>query len=102
MGSPLPMKTTCERRRSSSVRRRTASTACSTISCALRLRPNGNLPVAQNGQPIGQPACEELQSGPRPEQRCTTHSTDSPPPSHNTLLVVTPPAPCTPRTDPTD
>src|SRR5579859_6456563 len=86
----MPMKTTCDSLRPSLVTRRAASIACSSISCARRLRPNGNLPVAQNGHPTGQPACDEMQSVVRSAYRITTASTVWPPSSSNSVLVVSP------------
>ena len=38
---------------------RAAATTCSTISPADRLRVRPACPVAQNGQPIPQPACDD-------------------------------------------
>ena len=61
IGSPMPMKTqwsTFDMRRKCS--------AWSTISHAVRLRPNFIAPVAQNVHVSGQPDCEDTQSEWRP------------------------------------
>ncbi len=63
IGSPMPMNTQWS---SSSMRRRCS--AWSTISSALRLRPNFIWPVAQNVQVSGQPDCELRQIERRPSR----------------------------------
>mmetsp|Transcript_34580 Transcript_34580/g.107963 ORF Transcript_34580/g.107963 Transcript_34580/m.107963 type:complete len:283 (+) Transcript_34580:658-1506(+) len=57
-GSPMPMKTTLWM----SLRTVRASRTCSRISPASRLRMRPNVPVAQNWQPMRQPAWDDRQS----------------------------------------
>ena len=63
IGSPMPMKTQWS---TSSMRRKCS--AWSTISDAVRLRPNFIVPVAQNVQVSGQPDCEDTHSERRPSR----------------------------------
>jgi hypothetical protein len=70
-GSPIPMKTTLLRRvgppaRSPSRAAAAARRTCSTISAVDRLRVSPCCPVAQNGQAMPQPACEDTHSVVRP------------------------------------
>jgi hypothetical protein len=63
-GSPIPMKTMLLTRPgppgiSFRASARAPATTCSTISAVDRLRVSPAWPVAQNGQFIPQPACEE-------------------------------------------
>ncbi len=60
----MPMNTTFDTRPGppgtwSRASARAPATTCSTISAVDRLRVSPACPVAQNGQPIPQPACEE-------------------------------------------
>ncbi len=61
----MPMKTTLDTRPvppaiSSRARERAPARTCSTISAVDRLRVRPAWPVAQNGQFMPQPACEEM------------------------------------------
>ncbi len=53
----MPMKTTLERRRGAAAR--TATITCSRTSPTSSWRVNPAWPVAQNVQPMAQPACDE-------------------------------------------
>ena len=66
-GSPIPMKT---RWPNGSLRRKWST--WSTISDAVRFRPNAIWPVAQKVQVSGQPDCDETQTERRPSQRIRT------------------------------
>ena len=58
-GSPIPMNTTFETRRPRPRAAADARTTCSTISPVVRCRVKPAWPVAQNPQPIAQPAWVE-------------------------------------------
>ena len=90
-GSPMPMKTTCDTR---AVVTCWARTTCSTISPASRWRSKPACPVAQNVQPIAQPAWDDTQTVARSPVRMSTVSTCAPSPVCQSHLVVNSSSPC--------
>ena len=74
----MPMNTTCDTRTGVSC---CARTTCSTISPASRWRSKPAWPVAQNVQPIAQPACDETHTVARSALRISTVSTCAPSPA---------------------
>ena len=89
-GSPIPMNTTLLTRRPPSRARRAARTTCSTISPVVRWRVKPACPVAQNPQPIAQPAWLETHTVARSGYSISTVSMRAPPSSSQRNLTVSP------------
>ena len=71
---------------------RAPSTTCSTISAVVMLRVSPAWPVAQNGQAMPQPACDDTHIVTRPGYRISTDSTSEPSSSRHSVLRVVPPS----------
>ena len=67
-----------------------ATRTCSIISPVDMLRVRPSLPVAQNGQPMPQPTCEEMHSVVRVGYRISTDSMREPSNSFHKVLMVVP------------
>src|SRR3954454_23478812 len=91
----MPMKTTLERREGPpaswpDAEYRAAATTWSTISAVERLRVKPAWPVAQNGQAMPHPACDETHAVVRSGERMRTDSTSAPSNSRQTVFRVAP------------
>ena len=89
-GSPMPMNTTLARRRPMSADRREARATCSTISPVVSWRVKPAWPVAQNPQPMAQPAWLDTQAVTRSGYTMSTVSIRLPSSSRHRYFTVSP------------